>query len=606
MSHANDFKSSVYNYTAKSKSQIVPSDHQLEYKAGQTLRFEIPQFFSYIDPRQTYLKFKVKVNNASTIVRFSNKSGIHSLFSNLRIYDANSNLVLENIQNYSELAEKLHIYSENRAIRNKRGLTELLEYTSRDFDGEAYDNLPSRNAMESQLFDSYETGDGPQYTSANRGVTANNECEVAVRLYSGILGALSHKMYPALLNGGLRMEIDLNSSGKALQTWCNDGICNDDGSLADDLDGSCRFGILDADGGNAPVTAIYLYTEKNAGFIQTTFGGAPTQEPTQPSIDAGVRPVRNQLVGACNIQVGSRVWAKTNANPAVIVDCGTVASLESNAGENANNLVWVKLNLNPASTIGGGNNPIADTLVGGAGRDQAGNAQNADNNVLFLKRSEVFASEPEVVLTDVELVVKTAQPTDAYKKQVLDGINTKEGAIHDYFTYSTYRNTVQQAEQIAQINIPCQNQMATSVLVLPVKNGIAESIAFNNNETIVDNADNYNFLVNNKMQPTRKVSVASLSNAQPTNSQIGMWENEKALSSSKVVVRNLELPEENFMFARALSRYGGVMKADGNVQLKVEYKGVPNAPEYNKLMISQFGSIRRLRVSAVTGSTVEM
>ena len=99
-----DFTASSYQQTIPSQSSFVPSDNQLEYRDGQTIRFEIPSFMGFIDPRQTYLKYKVAVENSPAVCTFSKKCGVHSLINQLRIYDANSNLQIETIQNYSELA----------------------------------------------------------------------------------------------------------------------------------------------------------------------------------------------------------------------------------------------------------------------------------------------------------------------------------------------------------------------------------------------------------------------------------------------------------------------------------------------------------------------
>ena len=65
-----DFVASQYNKTIPSKSTFSPSDHQLEYKDTETIRFEIPPFQSFIDPRQTYLTFKVRVDNAPCSMHF--------------------------------------------------------------------------------------------------------------------------------------------------------------------------------------------------------------------------------------------------------------------------------------------------------------------------------------------------------------------------------------------------------------------------------------------------------------------------------------------------------------------------------------------------------
>lgn len=73
-----DFQATEIQNLIPSRSTLAPSDHQKEYRDGQTLRFEIQPFNAFIDPRQSYLRFKVKIENAPTLVTFSKKAGIHS------------------------------------------------------------------------------------------------------------------------------------------------------------------------------------------------------------------------------------------------------------------------------------------------------------------------------------------------------------------------------------------------------------------------------------------------------------------------------------------------------------------------------------------------
>ena len=589
-----DFVASQYNKTIPSKSTFSPSDHQLEYRDGETVRFEIPAFNAFIDPRQTYLTFKVRVDDAPAVVTFSKKCGIHSLINQIRIYDMNSNLQLETIQNYAELAEKLHYYSENRTVRNKRGLTELLEPSSRDFDGTLYDDFPSRNGDKSMLFNSYTTGRQAAYDYSVDTTGKPNTCEVAVQLYSGVLGALSQKMMPAgLLTKGLRVEIDLNSAKKSLELWSGAGVCNDDGSLASDVIESHRFGIQSVVGGAGAVTSIDLYTEKNPGFDQIIGAAAGAgQVPTQAAIDAGCLPVRNQACGGLNLLVGKTVSGFTNANPAVLRDIGTITGVECNAGENAGGVVRVRLLVTAAAGA------IGSDFIGGAGRDNAGAAGVADNNTCFIKRTNMFNKTPRVVLTDVKFVLKTAQPPAGYVEQLAKSTMTEEGAVHDYLTYSCYRNNTTASEQTIQLNMPVINQMATSVLTLCTENGLGEEIFNDNLGTIVDNVDNYNYLVNNKLQPTRKVELGQLSATVPKTEQVALWETEKALGSARCMVRNLEGQEGNLLIGRALAKYGGVynLQADGNLGLRVEYS-TSSPPQKNKLWINQIASIRRLVVN---------
>ena len=411
-------------------------------------------------------------------------------------------------------------------------------------------------------------------------------------------------MYPTILNGGgLRVEFVLNSAEKCLEMWSGAGVCADNGDLISDLTESCRFGIVGVQpGGAVEVTALDLYVECQPGRNQVAFSGAPNQEPTTDAITAGMRLVRNQLVGAMNLIQGKRLHAFDNANPPVLRDCGLIQSVEF-VGNNGGTLAFIRVNLTGAPSAGGPR-PNSDLFIGGAGRSSAGAPQDAKNNTCFIRQSDMLNSTPELSIENVELVLKTAKPPQQYIDNLMKASMSQEGAIHDFLTFSTYRNNVQASEQIAQINIPAQNNMATSILTLPCKNGVANSIIRNNLETVPDNASNYNYLVNGKMQPTRKVDVASLTDTVPKTAQIALWEMEKSLGSAKVLVRNLDHQDKNFMFSRSLAKYGGVFQADGNLQLKVEYKGTPTAPQFNKLFISQIAGLRRMRVSTA-GTTVE-
>jgi len=599
-----NFTASNYNQTIPSRSSFVPSDNQLRYTDGQTIRFEIPSFMGFIDPRQTYLKFKVKVNNAPALCSFSKKCGIHSLINNLRIYDANTNLQLETIMNYGELAEKLHYFTENQSVRNRRGLTELLEYTSRDFDGEYYDDKPSRNTSQSQLFNhKFLTGNvvGSTFTADTSVVSDANTCEVAMRLYSGILGEPSTKMFPAMLTNGLRMELDLNTAGKALEVWCGDGICNDDGDVISDLTGSCRFGIRNASSTDAtPITYVDLYCEKNAGFNQLVF--SPTPADLQiPSKDADFELVKNQLCGAVNLIKGKTLYGFKNDwdGATAPVALGTIGDITCNAGVNgAGLLVGVRVEL-IGSTITG------EELIGGAGNIDDGTAGEPANNTCFVKQEDIFGGNtpPSLEIDDVELVVKTATPPKDYVDKLLKSSTTQEGAVIDFLTYSVYRNNIQATENVAQINIPALNNRAVSIMTLPTENGVQERVDKGNFDTYVDDANHYYFLVNGKSQPTRRVDLTPLSEPQQFSSQVALFETEKALGSGKVNVRNLNLQSDNFVISRALARYGGVypLVKDGNISLKVSYDN----PTKNKNMITYITGIRRLIVNA-EGSKVEM
>ena len=162
-------------------------------------------------------------------------------------------------------------------------------------------------------------------------------------------------------------------------------------------------------------------------------------------------------------------------------------------------------------------------------------------------------------------------------------------------TVDTYRNNVLANERVIQINIPTLNHRATSIMTLPVDNSVAVAIERNNLRTVVDDAQNYNYIVDNQLQPTRKVDLAQLNQVPYRTEQLALFEMEKALSAITIHPRQLDFQQENFMVARALSRYGGVynLAETGNASLRVEYTN----PVKNKLMITFIGGLRRLVIN---------
>jgi hypothetical protein len=207
-------------------------------------------------------------------------------------------------------------------------------------------------------------------------------------------------------------------------------------------------------------------------------------------------------------------------------------------------------------------------------------------------------------LSNIELVLKTASPPKSYTDNLFRQTQTEEGAVIDFLTCETYRNNVNAGEVIAQINIPALNERAVSILTLPINQSLAHSVLVDNFATTLDNIQNYNFLVNGQLQPTRRVLLGRLS--QNKNEQVALWEIEKALSSSKLVVRNLQEQESQFLIGRALARYGGVynLAADGNISLRCEYSS-STLPTQNKLFTSYIYGLRRIRATK-NGLVVEL
>tara|TARA_R110002126_G_scaffold139411_2_gene284140 strand:+ start:124 stop:1626 length:1503 start_codon:yes stop_codon:yes gene_type:complete len=187
-----------------SQSTLAPSEYQKRYTAGQIIKFDIPSFYGFIDPRQTFLRMNCAINSGLKC-RLSKDLGGQALISAIRIYDyANSNL-LENIENYGEIVKIMNNFGDNDSLRHQKQLLEGI-------DTETATGLLNR--QEALFFNQY----APTSTNTTDIVTDkkvnDNVVQLAMKVHSGILGG--DKVFPISAFGGLRVEIELNTASKAL------------------------------------------------------------------------------------------------------------------------------------------------------------------------------------------------------------------------------------------------------------------------------------------------------------------------------------------------------------------------------------------------------
>lgn len=199
-----------------SQSTLAPAEHQREYTQGQIIKFDVPAFYGMIDPRQSFLRMNIELVGDCKL-RLSKQLGSQSLISALRIYDHSNAQLLENIENYGELAKIMNVYGDNETLKHQRQLLEAVDTET------ALGHLDLQNALFFKQLPPL--ADTTTDLVASGSVNANR-VQVAMRLMSGILGG--DKVFPINAFGGLRVEIELNRAVKtvmmaeygALETNC--------------------------------------------------------------------------------------------------------------------------------------------------------------------------------------------------------------------------------------------------------------------------------------------------------------------------------------------------------------------------------------------------
>jgi len=638
-----DYQPSNFGQTIPSRTTVVPSDHQLEYTAGQTIRFDVEKFLPFIDPRSCALKMRVKIN-AAVPCNLPRHAGAQNLLQNVRITDGQQLVNLETLQDYNRRVELMSAYSENPSVLAKRQLLEgvptcRVEQMNQAIgaNGRPAANQTSAQFHQATFSDAYATAaDGGAAVNAATTPIGNvahrndNTIEVMLPLWSGILGTGSNtagggKVYPNLLTG-LHLEVDLANSSEVLVNHSDAGLFARAAIGRDNR--SCPFEILAVVGGGGaapdPVTSITL---KAQNLIPPALSGAALTP--YPTVNALVDPdnnsvlVQNGMCGMSNWSVGSELQFSRPTNAPgdmtpVMEYLGTITSITpQNYNTNTPSILV---------TLANGYDPVSITRLASPA-DADGNGKvwlcdgwqtgDVNNNVLGATSVGAFPTQtglyprPSYTVSNVELLIKSCQPPKQYVDSLIRNSMSKAGVELDILTYQTNRNSVLANEQVSQIVLPTFLERATSALALPTTaTDFTFPLADEKMVCVLDTIKEYAWFINNQSQPTRPV------NCQRSNygkyDQLKMWEDEKALTACRLPVRNLDLlatdnggsdynPVQKFTgkgncFSRALAKFGGCydLRSDGSIQLRTEYM----APVLNKLMITYIAHLRRIRISS--------
>ena len=112
------------------KSISIPSSNGLDYNGGQRVTIEVPSTVEFIQPKESYLQFDVKLQLPTgianpTYLQLDETLGAQILLKDVRIYSGGAGkILLEEYQDYNVLTSVKYSYETNDVIRAKRALTE--------------------------------------------------------------------------------------------------------------------------------------------------------------------------------------------------------------------------------------------------------------------------------------------------------------------------------------------------------------------------------------------------------------------------------------------------------------------------------------------------
>tara|TARA_R100001163_G_scaffold32976_1_gene25557 strand:- start:10087 stop:11778 length:1692 start_codon:yes stop_codon:yes gene_type:complete len=530
-------------------SQIkVYEERNSTYNLGEELHFHIPQSVLMLNPLETFLKFNIAVGASTALdvdglasnqnylkLLLNNKIGAVALIKELTISTGNGNVVIEQIDNYNRLSRLIDGYTDNHTMDEKK----------RIFEGA--DNV--RSQTHNLLYTS---------TNATGNQMLMKKIEVVIPLR--LSGIFSNKQpFPSYLTGGLKVRILLEEDIFKVLRGASSGT-----------------GAEEALTNKALQNVAVGYSE-NLGNFRIDDGGGALVAPGQQAFDI-VDNYTDAIAGDA-----------VNANCVAIEGDANGGSLDSSPFNVGQRIIVSQGTPNQGDFDADGKfTALIDQIVYSAGnkfqivmkntKNLAGNASRNLQITIDTNDGNGNAIKPNVVLSDMEFIVGSVQPTPQQIK-ALESKVSSGGYAFDFQTYRDFMINNNAGSTFISNSILCNFKRAKAIL--SAWEVLGTSRVFRDNLTSpVDNRvapSSYQYIINNILVPNQKVG---LSRFQRNRGQSGGWEQgaimelEGALEALGYTVRNLTDVDGNLLIGRALSKYGhtyNLAENQGDLRLNVEF-----------------------------------
>jgi hypothetical protein len=555
----------------------IPSENGLNYKSGGKIDLYIPPTSKFIDLSQSRLKMNVSfaLPSATDVLRtqLDAQTGLHSLIRSIRIFSGRKTALLEEIEGYDILTALRFDYETNDNLKKKRALTE----GTTDYDPACRGTLGTTKTIQGNCFSnpyfSTITGDSPTLTSSFTAGT-DNELKVVkgeLHLNTGLFR--NEAVFPALLTDGIFIEILLQEKKKVFRK----------------LDSVAKDRML----------------RLNPMFHSIT--GSDTASHTSGSFENGdtttsfyvTRDNNNTSTNVFPFVVGQKFSLVDYDNKVINGSVGTITQIEQDTSAST---APAKIKITTTE--------ITSTMGFTLGGSNASRAFMVDRTA-----DEATSYDIDYTVSDVELIVKQIQVPDGYENSMMSMM--KEGGTinYDYRTFTNYRYSQLSGDNVANIRLPLIESRATSILCIPTdasnysgKELLSGSTTYieqqDSHDVIVrscrsglvgisDNLQEYQFIYDGKINPSRKVDVSKIS-AKNSISQQWCIEAEKSLAMADIEPLSFRQFQSNFFIGRALALgKNAVYDARGkDFNLQVEYTGADQTK--NKLWNNYVSHLRRL------------
>lgn len=578
----------------------IPSTNGQSYEmtagsGGRRVDFEIPPSVKFMDGKNSYLQMDVKISlNGQNPTRLSLDPfiGGQSLVKNIRVYSGTRAVLLEEISDYNCKVQVQYSYNQDESLRKMRALKEgSLVPTIK--------NRGTEGTSESNLVDlSTNPYFKPKLTAgtADFGDDDFLTAKLSLPIHSGIFSD-SDKIFPVMMTQGLYVEVDMEDPARCIKQL-------DSVNRHRRMKQNAFFhGVNSAGGafatGAADRTEIFLGKQNNVVSVEN----CPF--------------VRGEAVGIC--QVGN-----PNGQANLTQSDGTayypvISNISVEGG-------YVKLtfadNVRNSSATGNGVDITSNNFIVYSAAMDTKRVQFDDKSTQILAPTTAYPCK--LTCSNLELVLQQVELDARYEAGMMSKMKDGGSIELDILTTTNIKSSLLSSNRNATLNLEAGLTRVKSAIVVPTDASVYNSAqligglgATYNEESlstdtllhscrsgqvgIIDKLSSYQFVVDDKLVPSRPVEVGKINGGKSISAQ-PLMQTEQALNQASIIPRSFCDYNRNFVIGRAFALNDGVANINNKtLQLQLLYNestaaGVDEPPQHNKLFMAFMYHIRRISI----------
>ena len=562
------------------KKISVPSENGLSYSPGQKVQIYVDPSTKFMDGRETYLQFNVKLSlpAGATPTRLQLDKCTSTIIKNIRIYDGSRGQLLEEISDYATYVAVKYDYDKDKNTENMRALTEgCAAHTPGNAGTYGTTKTGMANTLTNPFFKKT-TGDQDTAFSDTDFLNA----KLCLPLHTGIF-ADSQTIFPVMLTSGLYIEIDLNDAP---------AICKQLDSVLLDTRIPLNPQFHSINGSSTPGAFENGSTSDTFYFVRN----------------------RNNMVNVDQF-------------PFVVGETFNFARIDNNGKKGDLDVTATIAEINASAAANGGSGLIEVKTTAAITNNGSDITQIYQMYSTAVCDAATYDCSYEV--SNVNLIVSQVVLDPAYEAGMMRKVMEGKAIEFDIMSTTNYKHSILASDRQTTFQIFAQNSRAKSLLVVPQDStvytsaqqisgsgtyvivGTDSTVDSNTNKQvnqdicitntrssytgICDHLSSIQYQINGKRVPSREISTKKIATKNSLDA-FHLYELEKTLDAAGIKPRSFSEFMNNFVFGRSFGAGGqnGVLDLRGKDLAVILKYQESTQPAKGKLFNSYVFHVRRL------------